>query len=192
MKIQRPKSKAPLPENAKLVFKGVLFDVYQWKQKMFDGSYKTFEKLKRPDIVNVIPIVEGKIVLTEQEQPGVVPFIGMVGGRLDEGEEPEKAARRELLEETGMEAKELTLWSTQQPVEKIDYAIYTFIAKRCKKISGQILDSGEKIRLMAVTFDEFVELTAKENYRDWEISIKFFRAILDKNLMSKYRKDFLE
>lgn len=192
MKIQRPKSRAPLPKNAKLVFKGFLFDVYQWQQKMFDGSCKTFEKLKRSDIVNVFPVVDGKIVLTRQEQPGVVPFIGAVGGRLDENEEPEQAARRELLEETGMKAQELILWDAQQPVEKIDYAIYTFIAKGCKKSAGQNLDSGERIKLMKVTFGEFVKLTTNENYRDWEVAIKFYRAMLNKNLMERYRKDFLE
>ena len=36
-----------IPHNAKKVFNGILFDVYQWKQKMFDNSIKTFEMLKR-------------------------------------------------------------------------------------------------------------------------------------------------
>lgn len=50
MKIERPKSKQPIPENAKLVFKGKIFDTYQWEQEMYDGSRVTFEKIKRPDI----------------------------------------------------------------------------------------------------------------------------------------------
>jgi hypothetical protein len=32
------------PKGAKLAFRGVVFDVYQWKQRMFDGSYQTFER----------------------------------------------------------------------------------------------------------------------------------------------------
>ena len=36
-----------LPENAKLVFKGVLFDTWQWEQELFDGSYSTFEVVVR-------------------------------------------------------------------------------------------------------------------------------------------------
>lgn len=58
------------------MFKGVIFDVYQWEQEMFDGTTQTFEKLKRPDTIMVIPVTEdGKIILTEQEQPGKKPFI---------------------------------------------------------------------------------------------------------------------
>lgn len=36
MKIIRPKAKLQIPEDAKLVFKGIMYDVYQWQQKMFD------------------------------------------------------------------------------------------------------------------------------------------------------------
>jgi len=38
-----------LTSQAQRVFKGIIFDVYQWKQKMFDGSQGIFEMLKRPD-----------------------------------------------------------------------------------------------------------------------------------------------
>ena len=62
MEIKRPQSKQPLPENAKLVFKGVMFDTYQWEVDGYDGSKRIFEKLKRPDTVMIIPITEeGKI-----------------------------------------------------------------------------------------------------------------------------------
>jgi len=30
------------------VHQGVIFDVYQWEQEMYDGSIKIFEKLKTP------------------------------------------------------------------------------------------------------------------------------------------------
>ncbi len=30
MKIERPQPKQPIPEHAKRVFRGVIFDVYQW------------------------------------------------------------------------------------------------------------------------------------------------------------------
>lgn len=95
MEIPRPKSKQPMPENAKRVFKGVVFDVYQWEQELYDGSKATFEKLKRPDTVVVFPVLpDGKILLTEQEQPGKDPFIGGLGGRMDEGEDMLETAKR--------------------------------------------------------------------------------------------------
>jgi hypothetical protein len=135
MNIQRPKSKQPIPDYAKRVFKGVIFDVYQWEQEMYDGTKATFEKLKRPDTVVVFPVLpDGRILLTEQEQPGKEPFIGATGGRVDEGEEILAAAKRELLEESGYEAEKYTLWHAAQPASKIEWAVYLFIAKGLKKL----------------------------------------------------------
>ena len=159
MEINRPKSKQPIPDNAKKVFDGVLFDVYQWEQELFDGTKTVFEKLKRPDTVVVFPVLDdGKIILTEQEQPGKEPFIGAAGGRVDEGEGILEAAERELLEETGYEASEFVLWDAQHPTSKIDWVVYTFIAKGLKKIADLNLDAGEKITLKPVNFDEFVDI----------------------------------
>ena len=47
-----------MPEHAKKVFSGVMFDVYQWEQEMYDGSTATFEKLTRPDTAQVIPVTK--------------------------------------------------------------------------------------------------------------------------------------
>ena len=52
----------------------------QWEQELFDGTMTTFEKLTRPDTVVVFPTLpDGKILLTEQEQPGKEPFVGAAG-----------------------------------------------------------------------------------------------------------------
>lgn len=193
MKIKRPVSKHPIPSHANLVFKGAIFDVYQWKQTMFDGSTQTFEKLKRPDIVNVIPIVGENIILTEQLQPGWrQPLFGAPGGRLDAGEDSIEAAKRELLEETGYEAGQFVLWEAIQPMEKIDFAIYTFIAKRCRKVADAKLDAGEKITLKKLSFNGFLDIVADERYRDWEIAIKVFRILQDPSGKDQLRKLFFE
>ncbi len=191
MKIIRPKSKQPIPDNAELVFKGVLFDVYQWEQKMFDGTTATFEKLKRPDTVVVFPVLpDGKIILTEQEQPGKEPFIGATGGRVDKDEDILDAARRELLEESGYEAKEFILWDAQHPTSKIDWVIYTFIAKGLKKVADLDLDSGEKITLKPVTFDEFIDLGTDEEFAEKEIIFKLLEAKLYPKKKAEMQKLF--
>lgn len=186
MEIPQPKSKQPIPDTATRVFKGVIFDVYQWEQRLYDGTIATFEKLKRADSAVVFPVLpDGRILLTEQEQPGKEPFIGACGGRIDEGEDALAAARRELLEESGYTAREFVLWDARHPTSKIDWVIYTFIAKGLERVAEPSLDGGEKIKLKPVTFDEFVELGSSGHFSEKEVSGKLLEAKYD----SKKRKE---
>lgn len=179
MHIPRPLSKQPIPDHAKKVFQGVIFDVYQWEQELYDGTKTIFEKLKRPDTVVVFPVLDnGKILLTEQQQPGKQSFIGATGGRVDPGEDILAAAKRELLEESGYEAAEFILWEAQHPTSKIDWVVYTFIAKGLKKVADISLDGGEKITLKPVTFDEFIDMATNKTFAEKEILTKLYEAKL--------------
>ncbi|MEA2092854.1 MAG: NUDIX hydrolase [Patescibacteria group bacterium] len=189
--INRPPSKQPIPNHAKKVFSGIMFDVYQWEQKLFDGTKTTFEKLKRPDTAVIFPVTdEGKIILTEQEQPGKKPFIGAAGGRIDEGEDVLEAAKRELLEETGYKASKYILWNSCQPISKIDWAVYIFIAKGIKKVSDLNLDAGEKITLKEVSIDEFIEIGTGEKFAEKEIINQLYEAKLYPKKREEVKKLF--
>lgn len=177
MSIERPESRQSIPQDAKLVFKGKLFDVYQWEQTLFDGTKTTFEKIKRLDTVVVFAVQDdGMIILTEQEQPGGLPFVGAAGGRVEQGEDPLSAVKRELLEETGYEADQYIVWDAQQPVGKIDWAVYTFIAHGARKVAEINLDAGEKIQLKLVTFDELIDIALQGNFSEREVVEKFIEA----------------
>ena len=170
MDIIRPISKQPIPSDATKVFTGAVFDVWQWQQKLYDGTSTTFEKLTRPDTVVVFPILpDGTIALTKQRQPGKDTFIGGAGGRVEAGEDPLSAAKRELLEETGYEAKEFILWRAEHPTSKIDWVVYIFIAKGVTQVTQQALDGGEEIRLTPVTLDEFIDMSHNPLFAEKEI-----------------------
>lgn len=180
MNIPQPPSKQPIPTHAQKVFSGLIFDVYQWKQEMYDGSFETFEKLKRVDTVGVIPITpEGKILISRQEQPSIAPFWGTFGGRMNPGEDPLQAAQRELLEESGYVSDNWQLWQAFQPLEKIEWSIYNFVAKNCRPVAASTPDSGEKITMEAVTFDEFLSIAQRPDFRDSEITLEILRALSD-------------
>lgn len=174
----KPPSKQPIPDHAKCVFEGMIFSVYQWEQPMFDGTTAIFEKLKRPDTVGIVPVTsDGQIVVSFQEQPGLEPFCGLLGGRVDPGETFLEAAERELLEEAGMQAKELEPWIVFQPVEKIDWAITIYIARGCEQVQAPNLDAGEKISTKTISFEDFLDLAMQEDFRDGEVTLHVCRAL---------------
>src|SRR3989344_1741544 len=189
--IKRPISKQPIPKDATKVFKGKIFDVYQWQQKMFDGNFITFEKVKRPDTVLVFPILDdGKILIAEEEQPGSEWVTHAIGGRMEENEDPEMCARREMLEETGFEADKFILWKAVYPDIKIDRVIYFFIAKNLKKASDKFLDNGEKIILKSISFDELVDLAYNEKFEDKDIIPDLLKTLIDQNRKKDLEKLF--
>ena len=182
MDIRRPEPRQPIPPHAKRVHKGIIFDVYQWEQELYNGAKTIFEKLRRHDTVVVFGVLpDGKILVTEQEQPGTPLFTGAVGGRVDPGEGPLEAAERELLEESGYKAREFVLWDARHPVGKIDWVVYTFIAKGLEKVAEMDLDGGEKIKLMSVTLDELIEFATDEqaHFAEQEVVRKFLAAKYD-------------
>ncbi|MDR3642955.1 MAG: NUDIX hydrolase [Candidatus Doudnabacteria bacterium] len=149
-----------IPKKAKKVFKGIIFDVYQWPQKMFDGSVATFERLVRKNSVVIIPTVGDKIAIVKQQQPSTGWFYDLPSGRMDiVGESPRHAALRELLEETGLKPRQLVLWKIYQPSGKIVHKVYYYIAEGCQRVSAQKLDSGERIEVIYKTLEEFLKLT---------------------------------
>lgn len=150
-------TKTVIPPHAKCVFKGIMFDVYHWEQKMFDGTSATFEALKRTPATFVIPLAGDQIYYVHQEQPGRAPYYSLPGGRIDEGEDPLTAAKRELEEETGLTSENWELLYSFNNSGKIDYPIYCYIARDCVKGGEQNLDEGgEKIEVMHTSLQDFL------------------------------------
>ncbi len=163
-----------LPDNAKRVFEGVIFDVYQWEQEMFDGSTQTFEAIKRCSTVGVIAVTKDKkIIMQKEEQPFVGKFTNLPAGQMDEGESPLETAKRELLEESGYESGDFSEFYRFPLTSKLVWESTLFIAKNCRKVTGQKLDVGEKIETYLVTFEEFLDEVENDSFRDY-----FFRQLL--------------
>jgi ADP-ribose pyrophosphatase len=190
MEIVRPASNTKRPADAKLVFKGEIFDVYQWNQKLYNGETAIFESLKRPDTVDVIAITkQGKIVIIHEEQPAKPIFISFPGGRVEAGEDVATASLRELKEETGYNAEKIESWFSVQPVSKIDWAIYVVFAYGCEKVSEQNLDAGEKIQIEEIDFEKFLELASSGKFGP-DIRVRVLEAKMDFTKMEELKNLF--
>ncbi len=178
-----------IPEDAKLVFKGQLFDVYQWQQEMFDGSFATFERLRRKPSVNVVPITsDGKILMCDEEQPTRGKFVCIPGGQVEGEEDFEAAAMRELKEETGYEG-DFEFWMETTPYgNKVEWSVMSYVARNCKKVTDQHLDSGERISLRSVDFDTFVDIAISDPlFQNAEITLAVMDAMRKPDGLEKLR-----
>lgn len=169
-------NKTNIPADAKCVFKGITYDVYQWEQQMFDGTSKIFEALRRNLGVQIIAVIDNKILLQKEEQPHKGEFISLPGGCADnEKESSINVAKREFLEETGYSVKNWQLWHSQGFSARIDWNSYYYIAKNCEKVQEPQLDSGEKIESYLLTFQEFLEEIQKDSFRN-----HYFKNLINK------------
>ena len=160
-----------IPDNATKVFEGITFDVYHWEQELFNGTFTTFEAIKRHDASTVVGVTDNKIVITEEEQPRRESFCALPGGMTEVGSNPLDTAKREFVEETGYTSDDWQEWFVSDPLQssRIEWNNYFFIARNCKKTAEQKLDAGEKIETKLVTFEEFLEFRNNPKARNKDL-----------------------
>lgn len=116
----------------------------------------------------VVAVTEdNKVVVAKQFRPGPEKIMYEIpGGWVDDGEEPEAAARRELLEETGYTAKEIKPLGVFGRDSAINGSWYYYLATGCEKTHDQSLDSDEFVDIELVTIDDFLKNAKSGNMTD--------------------------
>lgn len=104
---------------------------------------------------------EDKYLLFHQKKYGLEkPYYAAIGGLFNEGDTPVGCARRELLEETGLEAEELVdLGRYRVQVNRGGGILYAFYAKNCvPSKQRKSSDDYEKQERRLLTMDELVKI----------------------------------
>lgn len=188
--IERPQPHQRIPPEAQKVFSGILYDVYHWQQQRFDGTFDTWERLKRKeDSAVILPVTKtGKILILEEQQSGVDPYLTLPAGQIKKDEDPLAGAAREFSEETGYASQDWELLSAIQIDARTDWAVYTFIARECVKVGDQNLDPAEKITVKEVSVDEFLRLAAAPEFRVFHILKDLLAATLTREGRTAFEK----
>jgi ADP-ribose pyrophosphatase len=186
-----PPAAHPIPAAAQRVFQGKIFAVYQWPQTLFDGTTATFEMLKRPDTVVVLPIKDEKLVVIKERQPGSGPAAyGLPGGRHDvEAETELEAAQREVREETGLGFKSWKLLQVWQPHTKIDWLVYLFVAYDYSDQVPQVLDAGEEVTVELVDLEQARALADQGGTDMPKDLLHQVQALSELPMLPQYRPD---
>lgn len=172
----------PIPPDANKVFQGNYFGVWQWHQKLYDGSTAIFERISRADYAYMLGVTkEGKILLVEDEQPDRGLVLTPAGGAVETGEDPQQAATREFLEETGFAPQRVVHWHSYRPSTKMEHKTHAFIGYAVEKVSEPTLEPGEKIKTRLYSLEDFLQLGRNPKLRDWLLRIFLLEAMLDNN-----------
>jgi ADP-ribose pyrophosphatase len=177
-----------LPPLAKKVFQGKIFSVYQWEQKLYDDTTATFEMLKRPGTIQIIPTFEDKIYVSYEEQPTKPLSLSLLGGRQEPDEDALVTAKRELLEEAGLESDDWELLKTYEFQGKIEWPLYYYVARNSKKVAEQHLDPGEKLEVKEVSFSEFIEMASSEDFGNQLFTNDILRMKLDPKKLEEFKR----
>ena len=120
-----------------------------------------FYVLEYPDWVNVTAVTtDGRLVMIKQYRHGLQRTdYELCAGVIEEGETPEDAARRELLEETGYGRGEWKLLCkiAPNPSTQTNYT-FCFLAEGVEQIDTQHLDGAEDISVHLLSKQEVLEL----------------------------------
>ncbi len=130
------------------------------KLRLPDGAVKDpYYVIERPDAAIVFPLTrEGEVVLVRQYRPAIdMMELGLPAGLVEEGEEPEKAARRELSEETGYAGGEWEFLGAvaSSPSLKDNWA-HLFLARDVERTAPPRPGEYERLEVVLVPVEELL------------------------------------
>lgn len=145
---------------SEFVFNGKLLKVYNDTVSLPNGSTATREYIKHQGAVCVVPVTEdNEIVAVKQYRyPIKRVTIEIPAGKLDKGEIPLEAAKRELSEETGVESADIEYIGGLYPsVAYTDEIIHMYVAKNLKYGEAHT-DDDEFLNVIRIPVSEFVDM----------------------------------
>jgi ADP-ribose pyrophosphatase len=121
-----------------------------------DGRDDVYEIQLEPEVVAILAMTpDRRFLMVKQFRPGPgATLVELPGGRVEPGEEPSAAARRELMEETGCEGDLHFLAETFQGAVST-MRLYCFVATNCRRVNSPQPDTNEFFEGVELSLEEF-------------------------------------
>ena len=161
------------------IYKGVVVHLYRDEIKLANGEPSVREVLRDCRAVCVLPLdSEGNVTVVKQYRYAHSRVLTEIpAGKLDEGEDFLTAAKRELLEETGITAGKYTfLGEIYTTPAFVDEVIYMYLATELCESGEQSLDRDEFLNVEKIPLDTLVDMTLRGEIRDAKTQAAVLKA----------------
>jgi ADP-ribose pyrophosphatase len=141
------------------------------------GKEHDFYVIESADWVNVIPLTpDNQVVMVRQYRHGTRQIsLEVPGGLVNPRDTPMDTARKELLEETGYQAEEITLIGTAHPQPAVlNNRNLTFLATHVQKKAALNLDEGEDIDVVLIPLSEIPRLIREGEITNAMVILAFY------------------
>jgi ADP-ribose pyrophosphatase len=161
--------------NSEQIYQGRILDLYKDSVQLSNGKKATREVVRHNPAVAVLPVSGSEITLVKQFRYSTGEILyEAVAGNIETGEEPIKAAERELAEEAGFKAEKLELIFTGYSAPGFcDELMYFYLATGLSEYKLPA-DEDEEIETVTLTLKEAKVLLKQGKIKDNKTGLFIF------------------
>jgi ADP-ribose pyrophosphatase len=162
----------------KTVFSGKVFTVASGRVRLDDGSHAQRDVVDHAGGVGIVPILGNDVALIRQFRIAIGrEIIEIPAGRLEQGEDPETCACRELEEELGLQIGKLVLaHAYYSTVGFSNERMYVYIASELQE-TAKNLEWDERIQLVRMPVVEVETRLNKGEFEDSKTIIGLYALL---------------